>query len=134
MRSLNLTIIVLLATLQDPLACAASVYRWLDSKGQVHLSDHPPDNAIQTDKLPLQELPRTKTGTDNLRPAEKALLLQMEMRSQQQAKHAQARKLQSDRKRAEQLERCKLNREKLHNARKNSAYKQYSRYLRNHCW
>jgi hypothetical protein len=134
MRSLNLTAIVLLATLQGSLACAASVYRWLDSKGQVHLSDHPPDNAIQTDKLPQQELSRKKTGTDNLRPAEKALLLHMEQRSQQQAKHAQARKLQSDRKRAEQLERCKLNREKLHNARKNSAYKQYSRYLRNHCW
>jgi hypothetical protein len=134
MRSLNLTIIVLLATLQGSLACAASVYRWLDGKGQVHLSDHPPDHAIQTDKLPQQQPSRKKTGTDNLRPAEKALLLQMEKRSQQQAKHAQARKLQNDRKRAEQLERCKLNREKLHAARRNAEYKQYSRYLRNHCW
>ena len=134
MRARNLTIIVLLATLQSSSTYAATVYRWLDSQGQVHFGDHPPGNAISTDRLPQQELPRKKTGTDNLRPAEKALLLQMEKRSQQQAKKTQARKLQSDRKRAEQLERCKLNREKLHGARKNAAYKQYSRYLRNHCW
>jgi len=134
MRARNLTIIVLLTTLQGSSTYAAMVYRWLDSQGQVHFGDHSPGNAISTDRLTQQELPREKTGTDNLRPAEKALLLQMEKRSQQQAKHTQARKLQSDRKRAEQLERCKLNREKLHDARKNSAYKQYSGYLRNHCW
>lgn len=130
----NLTIIVLLAALQGSSTHAATVYRWLDSQGQVHFGDHPPGKAISADRLPQQELPREKTGNDNLRPAEKALLLQIKKRSQRQAKHARARKLQSDRKRAEQLERCKLNREKLHDAGKNAAYKQYSRYLRNHCW
>ena len=134
MRPRNLITIVLMATLQGSSTHAATVFRWLDSEGQVHFSDHPPGNAISTDRLPQQKLPRKKTGADNLRPAEKALLLQMEKRSQQQAKQARTRKLQSDRKRAEQLERCKLNREKLHNARRNAAYKQYSRYLRNHCW
>ena len=134
MHPRNLTMIVLLVTLQGSSTYAATVYRWLNNQGQVHFGDHPPGNAISTDRLPQQELPRKKTGTDNLRPAEKALLLQMEKRSQQQAKHSRARKLKSDRKHAEQLKRCKLNREKLHDARKNTAYKQYSRYLRNHCW
>ena len=134
MCALNFTFIVLQSALQCTYVIAANVYRWHDSQDQLHFGDHPPDNAIQTDRLSLQELPQKKTGTDNLRPAEKALLLQMEKRSQQQATQARARKLQSDRKRAEQLERCKLNREKLQTARKNDAYKQYSRYLRNHCW
>jgi hypothetical protein len=78
--------------------------------------------------------PARESGASGLRPAERELLLRIKQRTQQQAKTAQARRLRNSRKRAEQWEHCESYREKLHNSRGEDTYKQYSRYLRTHCW
>jgi len=124
---------VLLLTLQDTPVLAGTIYQWSDKQGQVHFSDIAPAGAMSSTSIPKPE-PTRKTDTSGLRPAESELLVQIKQRSQQQAQRAQARGLQNNRKRAEQRKRCEANREKLHASMGKETYKQYSRYLRNHCW
>jgi len=133
MRSHTLITAILLLSLQDIPAPAGTIYQWSDSQGQIHFSDIAPAGTVSQTRTP-QPVPLRKAEASGLRPAERELLLQIKQRSQQQAQHAQTRKLQSNRKRAEQRERCKANREKLHESMGTETYKQYSRYLRNHCW
>jgi len=131
----NNTIIagVLLLTLQDSPVVAGTIYQWSDKQGQVHFSDTAPAGAMSSASIPTPE-PTLKTDTSGLRPAESELLLKIKQRSQQHAQRAQARGLQNNRKRAEQRKRCEASREKLTASMGKETYKQYSRYLRNHCW
>ena len=131
----NNTIIagVLLLTLQDSPVVAGTIYQWSDKQGQVHFSDTAPAGAMSSASIPTPE-PTLKTDTSGLRPAESELLLKIKQRSQQHAQRAQARGLQNNRKRAEQRKRCESSREKLHASMGKETYKQYSRYLRIHCW
>lgn len=133
MRGHTITAGVLLLTLQDTPILAGTIYQWSDKQGQVHFSDLAPAGAMSSTRIPQPDPPR-KTGDSGLRPTERELLLQIKQRSQQQAQRAQARRLQNNRQRAEQGERCEATREKLHDSVGKETYKQYSRYLRNHCW
>ena len=124
---------VLLLTLYDTPLLAGAIYQWSDKQGQVHFSDTAPTGAMSSTSIPKPE-PTRKNDTSGLRPGESELLMQIMQRSQQQAQRAVARGLQNNRKRAEQRKRCEANREKLHASMRKETYKQYSRYLRNHCW
>jgi hypothetical protein len=123
----------LLLTLPDTSALADTIFRWSDKQGQVYFSDTAPNGAMSAIRIMEPEPPRKVDGS-GLRPAERELLQQIEQRTLQQAKSAQTRRLQSSRKRAEQWERCDSYREKLHNSMGEETYKQYSVYLRKHCW
>ncbi|MCK5383000.1 MAG: DUF4124 domain-containing protein [Gammaproteobacteria bacterium] len=122
----------LLLALQVSCVCADTIYRWIDRQGQVHFSDSAPDSAIVASEIQPPDSPRN-IGS-GLRSSEIELLQQIQQRSQQQAQQAQARRLKSARERAEQRERCHDNRKKLQGSRGHDTYKQYSRYLRKHCW
>jgi hypothetical protein len=122
----------LLLALQASCACADTIYRWTDQQGQVHFSDSPPGSAIAASEIQHPNPPRN--SGNGLRSSEIELLQQIQQRSQQQAQQAQARRLKSARERAEQWERCNDNRKKLQGSRGHDTYKQYSRYLRKHCW
>ena len=124
---------VLLLTLQNTHVLAGTIYRWLDKQGQVYFSDIAPTGAMSSTSIQQPDLPRNNAAS-GLRPTERELLLQIRQRSQQQAQRAQARRFQNNSKRAEQRKRCETNREKLHASMRKETYKQYSRYLRNHCW
>ncbi|MDX2456801.1 MAG: DUF4124 domain-containing protein [Gammaproteobacteria bacterium] len=133
MRSHTIITGVLLLTLQDTSIPASTIYRWTDKQGQVHFGDIAPAGAISSARIPQPDPPR-KNAASGLRSTERKLLLQIQQRSRQQAQRARARGLQNNRKRAEQWEHCEANREKLHNSTGKESYKQYSRYLRSHCW
>jgi hypothetical protein len=133
MRSHTLITGVLLLSLQNTSIPAATIYQWSDKQGQVHFSDIAPTGTLSSTSTLQPDLPRSGTAS-GLRPTERKLLLQIQQRSRLQAQHAQARGLQNQRKRAEQWERCEANREKLHDSTGKEIYKQYSRYLRKHCW
>ena len=133
MRSHTAITGVLLFSLQDTSIPAATTYQWSDKQGQVHFSDTAPSSSMSYTSITRPDPPRNNT-TSGLRPTEKELLLQIQQRSRQQAQRAQARGLQNKRKRAEQWERCKTNRNKLHGSTGKEIYKKYSSYLRKHCW
>jgi len=133
MHNYTIITVVLLLMLQDTSITAATIYQWSDKQGQVHFSDTAPASSMSSTSIPQQN-PPLNSAASGLRPAESELLLQIQQRSRQQAQHAQARGLQNKRIRAEQWERCRTNREKLHASTGNEIYKQYSRYLRKHCW
>ena len=133
MHSHSFVASALLCSLLVSSALAGSIYRWSDEQGQIHFSDIAPDTSMSADTI-TPAPPSDNSNASGLRPAERELLLQMERRSQQQAQQARASRLQTSHKRAEQWERCEFNREKLHESRGRNNYKQYSRYLRNHCW
>lgn len=111
---------------------AGPVYRWTDQQGQVHFSDQAPDNEFTAAQLRQPDIPRNSDA--GLRPAETELLQQIRQRAKQQQQLAQSRRLKAGREQAEQRKRCNANREKLRASRGHDDYKQYSRYLRNHCW
>jgi len=133
MRDHAILVGVLLLTLQGTSASADTIYRWSDKQGQVHFSDISPAGARSPITL-LSSEPPPETDVNGLRPTEIELLLQIKQRAQQQAQRAETRRLQNNRKRAEQREHCTANRKKLQNSTGDESYKQYSRYLRNHCW
>ena len=133
MRSHTIITGVLLLTLQDTSIPAATIYQWSDKQGHVHFSDIAPAGAMSSTSITQPDPPRNNAAS-GLRPTERELLLKMQQHSRQQAQRAQTRGLQNRRKRAEQWERCKTNREKLHDSTGKEIYKQYSRYLRKHCW
>ena len=133
MRSHTIITGVLLLTLQSTSIPATIIYQWSDKQGQVHFGDTAPTSSMSSTSIPQPDPPRNNAAS-GLRPTERELLLQIQQRSRQQAQRAQARGLQNKRKRAEQWERCKTNREKLHASTGKEIYKQYSRYLRKHCW
>jgi guanylate kinase len=124
---------VMLLTLPDSPVLGDTIFRWSDKQGQVSFSDIAPNDAMSVTRITEPDPPREIDGS-GLRPAERELLLRIKQRTQQQAKNAQARRLQNSRKRAEQWEHCESYREKLHNSSGEETYKQYSRYLRTHCW
>lgn len=124
---------ILLLIVQCSPALAGKIYRWLDKQGQVHFGDIAPAGTMPPVSI-LQPDPSGKSGAVGLRPAEMELLMQVEQRSQQQALRARNRRLKNNSKRAEQREHCDVNREKLHGSTGEKTYKQYSKYLRNHCW
>ena len=132
MRS-HTIISVLLLTLPDTAAPAATIYQWSDKQGQVHFSDTAPTSSMTSNSI-QQSAPPGNHNASGLRPTERELLLKIQQRTRQQAQRAQARGLQNKHKRAEQWEHCKTNREKLHDSAGKETYKQYSRYLRKHCW
>jgi len=133
MRNHPLITGILLLTLQDTSIPATTIYQWSDKQGQVHFSDIAPADTISSTSIPKPDPPRNNSAS-GLRPTERELLLQIQQRSRQQAQRAQARGLKNKLKRAEQWERCEANREKLHDSTGKEIYKQYSRYLRKHCW
>lgn len=122
---------ILLALLAN-CASAKTIYRWTDRQGQVHFSDSAPTYQASTRKTLQPDVP----GADShgLRATETALLQQIQRRSQQQQQQAQARRRKAGRERDAHRERCKSSRKKLLASRGHDTYKQYSRYLRNHCW
>ncbi len=124
---------VVLCSLQQNPAMADAIYRWADRQGQAHFSDTAPDGPETVVRIP-QPMPSRLPAGKGLRTGEREALLQIQRRSQQQAKNAQTRGLQYRRKRAEQQERCETSRQKPHDARGREMYQQYSSYLRKHCW
>ena len=124
---------VLLLILQDTPVLAGTIYRWSDKQGQVHFSDTAPTSSMSSTSI-QQPAPPRNNNASGLRPTERELLLKIQQRTRQQAQRAQARGLQNNRKRAEQRKRCEASREKLTASMGKETYKQYSRYLRNHCW
>ena len=130
-RSLQAASIALL-TLQACHAYSAITYRWIDQQGQVHFSDSAPPGETPASEIHHQDIPQR--GGDGLRAAETDLLQQLQRRTQQQQQQAQVRRLKASRERAEHQQRCNTRREKLRASRGHKNYKQYSRYLRNHCW
>ena len=123
---------IALLTLQACHVDSAITYRWIDQQGQVHFSDSAPQDGIAASEIHHADSPRA--SGDGLRAAETELLQQLQQRTRQQQQQAQARKLKASRERAEQQQRCNTSREKLRASRGHKNYKQYSRYLRNHCW
>jgi hypothetical protein len=124
---------ILLSTLQGSPVLAGKIYRWFDKQGQIHFGDIAPTNA----KSPISiRQPDTsgKSDAGGLRRTEIELLTHIEQRTRQQALQARNRMLKNTRKRAEQREHCDRTREKLHGSTGEKTYKQYSRYLRKHCW
>ena len=121
-----------LLTLQGSPIHATTTYRWIDQQGQVHFSDSAPQDGIATSEIHHTDSPRA--NGDGLRAAETDLLQQLQRRTQQQQQQAQVRRLKASRERAKQQQRCNTSREKLRASRGHKNYKQYSRYLRNHCW
>lgn len=122
----------LLLTLLANCASAKTIYRWTDRQGQVHFSDSAPANDVSASTT-LQ--PDTSdTGGHGLRAAETQLLQQIQRRSQQQQQQAQARRRKASRERDAHRDRCNASKRKLLESRGHDNYKQYSRYLRNHCW
>lgn len=133
MRGYTFFIRAILPTLLVTSVLADSIFRWSDKQGQVHFSDTAPGDAMSATTITEPEPPR-KIDRNGLRPAERELLQRIEQRTQQQAQSAQLRRLQNSRKRVEQWERCESYREKLYNSPGEESYKEYSRYLRRHCW
>lgn len=133
MQGINLISWALLLTLQNTAVLADTIFQWSDKQGQVYFSDTAPSGSLSVTRITAPDPPRRIESTD-LRPGEKELLLRIKQRTQQQAKNAQARRARNSRKRAEQWKRCESYREKLHNSTGEESYKQYSRYLRKHCW
>ena len=127
-----LSAITAMLILQAGQACAATTYRWVDQQGQVHFSDSAPPGETPASEIHHQDIPQH--GDDGLRAAETELLQQLQRRTQKQQQQAQARRLKAGRERAEHQQRCNTSREKLRASRGHKNYKQYSRYLRNHCW
>ena len=113
-------------------ADARSIYRWTDRQGQVHFSDHAPDSEFTADELRQPDAAHNSSAS--LRATETELLQQIQQRAIQQKQLAQSRRLKASREQAEHRKRCIANREKLQASRGHDNYKQYSRYLRNHCW
>ena len=133
MRSRTILAGLMLSTLQETTALAGTIHQWLDEQGQVHFGDIAPTGAKLLTSIPLPD-PSSNTEASGLRPTETEVLLQIMKRSQQHAQRAQDRRLQNNRNRAEQREHCDANKKKLHASTGEETYKQYSRYLRNHCW
>jgi hypothetical protein len=113
-------------------ADARSIYRWTDRQGQVHFSDHAPDSELTANELRQPDAAHNSSA--GLRATETELLQQIQQRAKQQKQLAQSRRLKASREQAEHHKRCSTNREKLQASRGHNNYKQYSRYLRNHCW
>lgn len=133
MRGYTVITWVILLMLPDSPVPGDTIFRWSDKQGQVYFSDTAPNDAMSATRITAPDPPR-EIDASGLRPAERELLLRIKQRTQQQAKIAQTRRLQNSRKRDEQWEHCETYREKLHNSTGEETYKQYSRYLRNHCW
>jgi len=132
MHCYRITIFTALFALQVNCADARSIYRWTDRQGQVHFSDHAPGSEFTADELRQPDAARNSSG--GLRATETELLQHIQQRAIQQKQLAQSRRLKASREQAEHLKPCIANREKLQASRGHGNYKQYSRYLRNHCW
>lgn len=133
MRDHAILVGILLLALQGSSARADTICRWSDKQGQVHFSDIAPAGVKSPTCIRSSE-PATETDVSGLRPTEMEMLLQIKQRAQQLAQRAETRRLQNNRKRAEQREHCNTNRKELQKSTGDESYKQYSRYLRNHCW
>ena len=133
MRDQVILVGILLLTLHGPSTLADTICRWSDKQGQIHFSDIAPAGAKSPICIRSFE-PPSETDVSGLRPTEMKMLLQIKQRAQQQAQRAETRRLQNNRKHAEQREHCNTNRKELQKSTGDESYKQYSRYLRKHCW
>ena len=133
MRDQVILVGILLLTLHGPSTLADTICRWSDKHGQIHFSDIAPTGVRSPICIQSPGAP-SETDVSGLRPTEMEILLKIRERTQQQAQRAETRRLQNNRKRAEQREHCSTNRKELKKSTGDESYKQYSRYLRNHCW
>lgn len=113
-----------------PLTCTPqTVYRWVDTDGQLQLSDRPP--GIAAERL---ELPATSGPATGLRRGERARLEDIDRQLAAQRRAADARQRAARAQRRRSLAECRRWRDTLRHERDAGQRKSLARNLRAHCW
>lgn len=125
-----------LAGALSTLAVAAGhIWHWTDRAGQQHYSDHlPPSGASNARRLDTGHPAPAGEPPGGLRGGERARLQRLEVRSKRRRREAEALRSKQARTSAAQRTQCRQTRSRWYATRDRQQGKEFSDYLRAHCW
>jgi hypothetical protein len=133
MKLSMLVALLLILPLTAMVNATETAYQWTDRQGQIHYGDAPPAS-VKSRPIMLRKESKQGDNQVGLRAGERRQIVQIEQRTREQQRRAQAARTRIDNQRASKQARCANNRKMLNISRDRDTFKQYARYLRNNCW